>query len=339
MSHVLVIVNRKESPFYLKDPHAKEQSAKTRDAVCRALQDLGHLPTVVEVGPRLLDSLQRLSPDVVFNLATGYRSKRDQAGIVAMLELSGIPFTGSGSCAHVLGLHKHLSKMAMMLHGILTPRFVVVSDGGSRARAMVEELTMPVIVKPSSEGSSAGISEDSVVTEPKAAVIQVEKMLSQFGPPVLVEEFISGREFTVGLVGYPEPQVLPVEEIVFRSSRLYTYTVKCRDAVEAVCPAQIPPESHLEIEDLAKRTFKAIGCADLARVDMRVSQEGRPYVIEINTLPGLAPGYSEIPRMAQKAGMPFSELISHVLEGALARMPSRTNRLQLAEAVISWQRG
>jgi D-alanine-D-alanine ligase len=325
--------------FYVNDPHAREQTIRTREAVCRALQDLGHTITVVEAGPLLLERLSQVAPDVIFNLATGYRSKKDQANIVAMLEISGIPFTGSASHAHILGLHKHLSKMIMSLYGVPTPKFVIVHDGRTLAAELERGLRFPLIVKPSAEGSSAGISVSSVVMDPESAASQVDKVLNQFGPPVLVEEFVTGREFTVGLVGYPEPMVLPVEEIVFRKGGFNTYDVKSRDAVEPVCPAEVAPECALVLEDLAVKTFHAIDCLDIARVDIRVSTEGKPYVLEINTLPGLMPGYSEIPRMAEKAGITYAGLLRRVLEGAFSRQSQQVEALSSGEGMASWPRG
>ena len=319
MPHICVVVNHRSSAFYAHDPHAKEQSQVTTDAVCTALGELGHKVTVVEVSLSLLDRLNTVNPDVVFNLATGYRTKRDQANIAAMLEMSGFAFTGSGPFSHLLGLYKHLTKATMGIYGIPTPKFKVVQDTALAGPEITEGLDFPVIVKPAAEGSSVGISESSVVSDPDAALAQVRLIAERYGLPVLVEEFVNGREFTVGLVGYPQPQALPVEEIVFKKGRMYTYDVKSRDAVEPVCPAEIPPESMVELQDLALKTFNAVGCTDLARVDIRVSSEGKPYVLEINTLPGLMPGYSELPRMAGKGGFTFRALVERILEGALKR--------------------
>jgi D-alanine--D-alanine ligase len=318
LPHICVVVNRRNSPFYDQDPHAEEQSSVTAGAVCKALGELGHKITLVEVGPSLLHRLSEANPDAVFNLATGYHSKRDQANVAALLEMAGYPFTGSGTRGHVLGLHKHLTKAIMGIHGIPTPRFRVIEDPDALEPDALSGLTYPVIVKPAAEGSSVGISEKSVVADANAAVEQVRLIADIYGT-VLVEEYISGREFTVGIVGYPEPQALPVEEIVFKKGGMYTYDVKSRDAVVPVCPADIPAELATEIQDLAVRTFKAVGCTDVGRVDIRVSPEGKAYVLEINTLPGLMPGYSELPRMAEKCGMPFRSLVERVLEGALQR--------------------
>ncbi len=319
MPHVCVVVNSRHSGFYTQDPHAREQTVQTSDAVCVALGRLGHSVTVAEAGPSLLERLNTIGPDVVLNLATGYRSKKDQASIAAMLEISGIPYTGSGPGAHLIGLHKHLAKLVMGIHGVPTPRFRVIDDSEATEREVTEGLSFPLIVKPASEGSSAGISEESVVATPEAALEQVRQVESRFGLPVLVEEFVSGREFTVGMVGYPEPVVLPVEEIEFRRGRMFTYDVKSRDAVRPVCPAEIPPEAAVELQRLAIKTFHAVGCVDFARVDFRVSSDGSPYVLEINTLPGLMPGYSELPRMADMAGISFTDLVGRLLEGPLSR--------------------
>jgi len=137
---------------------------------------------------------------------------------------------------------------------------------------------------------------------------------------VLVEEYIAGREFTVAVVGYPEPVALPVQEIVFKSHGMYTYDVKARDNVTPVCPAPIPEELSCELQDIAVRAFKAVGCRDIARVDIRLSEcEQYPFVLEINTLPGLMPRYSEIPRIAEAAGISYPELIDMILQGALHR--------------------
>ena len=151
-----------------------------------------------------------------------------------------------------------------------------------------------------------------------------QRLLDSLEPPVLVEEYISGREFTVAVVGYPEPIALPVEEIVFNGSGMYTYDVKARDHVTPICPAPIPEDLSRKLQDIAIRAFEAIGCRDIARVDIRLSQdEEHPFALEINTLPGLMPGYSEVPRIAEAAGI-TSRTYWLILQGALQRKNSAT---------------
>lgn len=337
MAQVCVLTNNTGAiGLYLHDPHAREQSVRTRDAVCRALIDLGHAVTLMKAGPHIVARLARERPEVVFNLATGFNSKKDQANIAALLELTGIPFTGSDARAHLIGLHKHLAKMVMGLSNVPTPRFRLMADNLPPSEGDVRDLTFPVIVKPAAEGSSAGISPDSVATDPRTALDQAMRVYQQFGPPVLIEEFIDGREFTVGVVGYPEPDVLPVEEIEFQHGGMFTYDVKTRDAVRPVCPAEIPESLATTLQTLALKTFRAVGCRDLARVDVRVDADGRPYVLEINTLPGLMPGYSEIVRMSEAAGMSYKDLIATVLEGALSRSSVRESEGTRKEAHLQW---
>lgn len=303
-----------------RDPHAKEQTEKTRDAVVKSLRELKHSVTVVEAGPTMLSDIESTKPDALFNIATGYRTKKDQANIAAILELTGIPFTGSSLEAHTIGLQKHLTKMVMQSVGIETPAFRTVFGTQDLDPGLVEGLRFPVIVKPAAEGSSVGITPDSVVEDGEGALEIAANALERFGPPVLIEEFIAGREFTVGLLGYPRPKALPVEEIIFNEDGMYTYGVKSKDNVRVECPAAIPGALAASLQDIAVKTALAIGCRDIARVDMRVDDSGTPYVLEINTLPGLMPEYSELPRIADKVGINYIELVKTLLDGALARI-------------------
>ncbi len=302
-----------------------------------ALSDLGHDPHTVEVGPHLLATLETTRPDVVFNIATGYHTKKCQAKVAAMLELSGTPFTGSDSTAHIIGLQKHISKLVFNAHGIPTPDFYVIKDShGSLGSDHLFEnpdrlfevfgkeestggLAKPVIVKPATEGSSVGIFPESVTRDPAYALSLTAGLLESHDPPVLIEEFIAGREFTVAVIGYPEPYALPVEEIVFHQGETYTYDVKTRDSVKPMCPARISDRLSREIQGLAVNTFKSIGCRDMGRVDIRLSENEEPLVLEINTMPGLMPNYSEVPRIARAAGIGFTELVDTILKGALRR--------------------
>lgn len=313
------------------DPHSREQAEKTTKAVLNALKALNHRVEVLEVGPNLLAEIERLKPDVIFNIAQGYRTKKEQANVAAMLEISGVPFTGCSFLSHVIGLGKHLSKMVFQMYHIPTPKFMVVTkedelafeDGPvitlKNSSLPGDGLKFPVIVKPSNEGSSVGISSDSVVMDKDRLLLMVRKTLQMFEPPCLIEEYIAGREFTVAFLGYPEPEALPVEEIIFGGEGMYTYAVKSRDTVTPVCPADIGDDLRIKIQDVAKRAFMAIGCRDIARVDIRLGRDQIPYVLEINTLPGLMPDYSEVPRIALASGMSYEDLIARILDGAMKR--------------------
>ncbi|HHY45149.1 MAG TPA: ATP-grasp domain-containing protein [Firmicutes bacterium] len=318
--HVCVITAPTgDCPLNRYDPHAARQTKETRDAVAASLRELGHEVSVLEAGPSLLLDIEALKPEVLFNMATGYRSKKDQANIAALLELSGIPFTGATSHGHLVGLHKHLAKMVMQAIGVRTPPFRVAFGEGDLNTGLTEGLRFPVIVKPAAEGSSVGITADSVVTSNADAALVASKVLRDFGPPVLVEEFISGREFTVALLGHPRLRALPPEEIIFKEGDMYTYGVKARDNVTVKCPADIPEDLARDLEDMASRAATAIGCRDAARVDIRLDGDGKAYVLEVNTLPGMMPGYSEFPRIAAEVGISFAELVKTLIEGAIYR--------------------
>jgi D-alanine-D-alanine ligase len=308
-----------DCPLNRYDPHAREQTCRTRDAVVRSLKDLKHEVSVIEAGPSMLLDIESMKPEVLVNLATGYRTKKDQANIAAVLELSGIPFTGPTVHGHIVGLHKHLAKMVMQAIGVRTPPFRVAFGDDDLNAGLTEGLKFPVIVKPASEGSSAGITADSVVTDKTGAIQVASKVLKDFGPPVLVEEYISGREFTVALLGHPRMRALPVEEIIFNEGDMYTFGVKVRDNVTVKCPADIPGHLAATLQEMAVRAASAVGCRDAARVDIRLDGDGTPYVLEVNTLPGMMPDYSEFPRIAQQVGITYTELVETLVGGAVKR--------------------
>jgi len=145
-------------------------------------------------------------------------------------------------------------------------------------------------------------------------------VVSTFHQPALIEEFISGREFTVGVLGGDQPRILPPVEILFnRGSGFYSQAVKSQDGVETKCPADVEPFVLRRIEETVLGAFKALECRDYARIDVRVDADGIPYVIDVNTLPGLEPNYSDYPKAAKAAGIEFKELVEHLLNCALQR--------------------
>lgn len=299
------------------NPHGAEQLNKTNVAVRNALLELGHEVDMVPGDFGLLNALAELRPDVVFNNCTGINDKSSQPQVAGMLELSKIPFTGSGQTAHVLALYKPLTKKVLMFHNVSTPAFAVVHHS---SQALTEGLRFPVIVKPEHEGSSIGISAKSVVNSLQELRQAVDYVLLNFSQPALIEEFIAGREFTVGVLGGERPRILPPIEILFKAnSGFYSQAVKSQDGVETQCPADVQPTLLKRIEETVLGAFAALECRDYARIDVRCDSEGIPYVIDVNTLPGLEPGYSDYPKAAKAAGMEFKDLVAHLLECAVLR--------------------
>ncbi|MBT9154017.1 MAG: D-alanine--D-alanine ligase B [Firmicutes bacterium] len=304
-------------PHGIANPHGAEQLGKTNDALKRAIEALGHYPYLIPGDFNLLNKLFELRPDVIFNNCTGINDKSSQPQIAGLLELSKIPFTGSGQTAHTLALYKPLAKKVLSFHGVPTPAFVVIDKFDDD---LPIGLSYPVIVKPEREGSSIGISAKSVALSPREARTISEQVIQQFRQPALVEEFVAGREFTVGVLEAPIARILPPVEIMFTGSGdFYTQQVKSRDAVETKCPADIHPALLQRIGDVVLDAFNALGCRDYARIDVRVDASGVPYVIDVNTLPGIEPGYSDYPKAALAGGLSYEQLINHLLQNALQR--------------------
>jgi D-alanine-D-alanine ligase len=182
-----------------------------------------------------------------------------------------------------------------------------------------ERLRFPLIVKASEEGEGIGIDERSVVRTPEELALAVERVISGFAQPALVEEFLPGREFTVGVLDGPSPRLLPILEIVLGPGRTYSFEAKSADTVAGICPAELPEEDAEVMGGLAIRAGRELGCRDYWRVDFRMDSTGRPCIMEVNTLPGLQPGYSDMTKMADPAGIGYRGLVRAIMESALAR--------------------
>ena len=189
------------------------------------------------------------------------------------------------------------------------------------------ELEFPLIAKPACEGSGFGIHKDSVVYNEKELKKKVESLLNEYVPPVLVEEFIEGREFTVGIIGNGKDKIiLPIMEIDFdevpeKYGKFNTFEVKtkCEEETKFICPAAVDNKLEKLIIENVSKAFDALGCRDLSRVDIRV-KDGQPYVIEINSLPGLEAHYSDLPKTAEEAGITYEQLILNIVDIAIKRI-------------------
>lgn len=312
------------------DLYAEWDDIHTIQAVESALA-ARHQVSLVEANLDAFGAFRQLRPDLVFNIAEGLNGNSREAQIPAMLDMLGIPYTGSDPVTLGNCLDKRRTKEILDWHRIPTPRFTVV-------HSMAEipgGLRYPLMVKPTLEGSSKGVMDNALVRDRRSLVCQVEWILDTYRQPALVEEFLPGREFTVALLGNgPSLQTLPVVEINFDTlpagvNPIYSYEAKWFWDREDnplqifTCPAALDPLLQKGIEDTCRRAFRALGCHDWCRIDVRLDGRGLPNVIELNPLPGILPRPEQnscFPKAARAAGMPYEELILSVVEAARTRL-------------------
>jgi len=256
-------------------------------------------------------------------MAEGFKGRSRESHVPAALEMLGIPYTGSDPLSLAVSLHKPTAKKVLLYHGVPTPAFRVIDPGDSLSEL---NLGLPLFVKPAHEGSSMGISPTSKVTGELDLVKQVELIHRTYKQSALVEEFVGGREFTVGILGNEDPFYLPIMEINYADcphfhGEVYTRQFKAEwsDLRFYTCPASIPPELESRLRSVSLAAYRALECKDVGRVDVRLGPKGLPYVLEVNPLPGLSPGFSDLPRMAEAGGIPFEDLVNHIMHLALDR--------------------
>ncbi len=318
------------------DGEAEYDSMDTVLAIGRAIARQGCQAVLLEADGRLLQRLDETQPDIVFNIAEGRGGRAREAQVPALLNLLHIPFTGSDETTLCIALDKALTKRLLSTYRIPTPRYRAFLPGDA---VRAPSLRYPVIVKPNAEGSSKGIPDVCVAENAAEMKALVLKNFALYGGGVLVEEFVGGREFTVGLLGNgANLRVFSPMEIVYRKTpvggyNVYNYTVKQNytDFVEYRCPADIPPLLEAGMKRLSKKIFSALGCRDFARIDFRLGEDGRIYFIEINPLPGLAPGYSDYPMLAEFNGVPYDALVASVLRAGAERSGVSLERSVAAE--------
>jgi D-alanine-D-alanine ligase len=307
------------------DDEAEWDPPETIIAIANALARQGHIVVHLEATPDLPRVLAEADVDLIFNIAEGVEGRNREAQVPALCELLGIPYTGSDSATLAIALDKALGKKVLLQHDILTPKFQVMESARER---LSPDMRFPLIVKPNAEGSSKGIGSTSVVDTEDDLRAAVKVCVERYRQPALVEEYIAGREFTVGLLGDKRPRVLPPMEIKFKKDTkrpVYDYAVKqeWEEHVYYECPAKLTEAEQKAIEKIARATFWALDCRDVARVDMRMDADGRIYVLEVNPLPGLTPGYSDLVLIAQAVGMEYDQLIAEIMVGGLRRMKDK----------------
>ena len=339
MSRVALVHNLKKSkgknlPF---DYFSEFDSQETIEAIASALRLGNHEVSLVEADEKLLDWLRFNRVDIVFNIAEGRSGVSRESQIPAILDFLDIPYTGSGVLSLALSMDKTMAKQIFMQKGIPTPKFQLFK---SEKEPLQQNLYFPLIVKPNCEGSAKGIHASSLVKSRLRVYEEISRIRRLYNQEALVEEFIDGVEITVGILGNQQHMILPLLEIDFTNCRkngepFYSWEVKEYQGVdpqypdpEFFCPARVSRAEERAIKKVALAAHQALGCLDLSRVDMRLSNDSIPYVLEVNSLPGLDPKESNLTRMAEASGMSYPELINGILESALQR-----HHLKKSEAV------
>ncbi len=299
-------------------------------AIVRALRREGFSARAVNVEEdfhKIERHLRRNPPDVVFNLVEFFHNSPALEGAVAGLyELLKISYTGSRP--FVLGLcqRKGLTKQVLLANGVPTPRYHLFSSASIPRR---HGLRYPLIVKPPREDASSGIEKESVVHNYNQLQARAKKMLKEFKPPIMVEEFIEGKELHVSILGNDPPVVLPIIEFDFSEvpagyPSIISYEAKWAPLQEAyhrvhsACPAKLPKRVQKNVEEIALRAYEVTGCRDYARIDIRLDERNRAYILEVNPNPDLTEGVSFM-ESAEKAGTSFSETLRRIVEFALQR--------------------
>lgn len=287
------------------------------DDIKTALLEYDYKVTTIHADNQLLSRLEKIDkPHLIINLSTGLSDKRSQANIVGLLEMTGIPILGSGLISHVVGLHKEMTKSLLNAHNIRNARFQLIEDENDPIRP---DFVYPLIVKPEHEGSGVGLTASSLVEIPKQLKQVIREKISEHNQVLLVEEFLQGREFTVGVIGNKELEILPIKETIFPEDGLQILTdaMKTEDLSISEIPANIPTVLEREIIDMTEKTYRILRCQDFSRIDFRLDRNGQPNVIEINTAPGLKDNFSFFPLIAKAAGYNYSEFIHRLVQVAL----------------------
>jgi D-alanine-D-alanine ligase len=322
-----------------QDKWAELDSERTVEAIAASLRQGGHEVTFLEGDESLCGGLRKGDFDIAFNICEGHRGDSRESHVPALLEMLGIPYTGSKVLCLALTLDKPMTKRVLAFHGLPTPRFQVFDDPFA---SLDSSLGYPLFVKPAGEGTGMGINGDSVVRDESELRRQLRWLYETYGRPALVEEYVEGREITVGVLGNAELQVLPPLEIDLSTCPpeehgIYTSRIKADlpTMPRYLCPAALSEAQVDELSRLAVAAFRALGCLDVARVDFKLDARNgeRPYILELNPLPGLSPGISDLVFEAEAAGMGHADLINAVLAAALERYPELAARTQPVSAL------
>jgi len=314
---------------YLAAGYGEEETAEfdqvgTIDAIDGALQELGHTTDRIGHARSLVERLgQGDRWDLVFNICEGLHGRARESQVPVILDVYDIPYTFSDPTVLAVCLDKALTKTAVRAAGVPTPDWHVVAELADIERC---QLPFPVIAKPLAEGTGKGIDATSKISDRGALRETCERLLERYREPVLVERFLTGREFTVGVLGTgPEAEVVGTLEVVLRPDAeqdVYSYINKehCEDLVDCRLASAAHDAMVAEAERVALAAWRAVGGRDAGRLDLRCDDRGMPQLIEINPIAGLHPTHSDLPMLWTAIGRDYAELIERIVDAAKVRV-------------------
>lgn len=341
---VAVVYNEAQPEMYRKvsETEPKEIEFKTYfevekttpmeeyDYIAKKLSSVGFNTYTLNIKDNLdllLNNIKEKKPDVIFNFVEIYKDNpRLEMNIVGLFELMGVPYTGAPAMGLANCQNKILAKRLLGSAGIRIPHFFIVQVKSTK---YPHRIKYPLLVKPAFEDASVGIENDSIVNNGKQLRIRIEYVLKNFNQPVLVEEFIEGRELNVAVMGDKRLRVLPISEIDFSTMpdhlhNIVSYQAKWDPQHESyhktipICPAQLPQKIEKRAKEIAFKAFKVMGCRDYARVDMRLSKENKLYVLEVNPNPDITEGAGFM-RSAAHGGMSYAQALKRIVKYAMRR--------------------
>lgn len=318
------------------DTYAEWDTFETIDAVRAALAS--HLNVeceIVEADPKIaIPRLMVRKYDIVFNIAEGLRGEDREAQFPALMEMLGIPYTGSGPWTLATALDKARTKEILNQHNVANAKFTLSTDVTAKLSSLLPGTEFPVVVKPLSEGSSKGVKNSSFVKNDSELQSEIARIWEAYHQPSIIEEFLPGREFTIAVLGNGnDAKVLPIVEINLaelpaEANGIYSYEAKwVYDTQEHPldifrCPADLSSALKKEIEDIVLACYNALGCRDWSRIDVRLDRNEKPNIIEVNPLPGILPNPEDnscFPKAARTAGMSYNETMLAVLRAGCKR--------------------
>lgn len=341
------------------DAGAEFDRMDTIQAIRSAIESDGHVTSFLPADSTLPDKIKEFCPDICFNIAEGAGGDAREAQVPALLEMLHVPYTASRVLANALALDKTMTKRIWRDLGLPTASFQEFVTGDE---TLSSHLTFPLFVKPAREGTGMGMDGGSIVYDEPQLRKRVKWVVETYRQPALVEDYLPGREFTVGVLGRqdaacysPHPELygpdgfhrFPVLEVESNNSitpGVYGNLAKTLHFGEEgipdfICPADVEPELAKKLQDLAIRGHLAIGSVDVSRLDIRLDACGEPRLIEINSLPGLSPGFSDLCVISQAEGLTYQDLILEILYlgasryGLLQSMDEQPTRVEVSEVV------